>query len=95
MPGSDERPDGAPVSQPAASSASETPRKLDKSYYTWSTLFSVWAGTATQETMMNYLKERDVVEEERDCQKCEKNRDFLLKYSALAGSPSIPTRSAF
>jgi inner membrane protease ATP23 len=80
MPNAEERTDGAPVSQTSAGPPSNAP-KPDPVYYTWSNLFSILAGNATQEAQRKYLEERDELMEEKDCKRCEKHRDFLLQYS--------------
>jgi len=74
-------PTDASPPQRTAETASPASPDLDTSFYTWSTFFSLLAGRGKPGDREKYLQIRDVVNEERDCKKCEDYRDYLLKYS--------------
>ncbi|KAF2198474.1 mitochondrial inner membrane protease-like protein ATP23 [Delitschia confertaspora ATCC 74209] len=82
MPSTESSTDGASVLRTTAPAPSNTPNP-PPIYYTWSNLFSILAGNASDKTMRGYLEERDTVMEESDCKRCEKHRDFLLQYSPI------------
>lgn len=63
-------------SDPAAS-------QPDKSFYTWSTWFSILSGQATPADRDRYLNARDTIKEAADCARCAKHRDYLLQYSPV------------
>lgn len=47
----------------------------------WSNVFRLATGRMTDEGSLQWKKDRDDRNEEADCAKCEKNRDYLLQYS--------------
>ncbi|EON66182.1 mitochondrial inner membrane protease atp23 [Coniosporium apollinis CBS 100218] len=55
----------------------------DKSFYTWSTWFSILSGQATPADRDRYLNARDTIKEAADCARCAKHRDYLLQYSPV------------
>ncbi|KAL8636034.1 MAG: hypothetical protein Q9228_006529 [Teloschistes exilis] len=49
----------------------------------WSNVFRLATGRMTDEGSLQWKKDRDDRNEEADCAKCEKNRDYLLQYSPI------------
>lgn len=47
----------------------------------WRNTFALLTGQLTDEGRAQYRRDRDTMFEKQDCQRCEKNRDYLLKYS--------------
>ena len=47
----------------------------------WRNWFSLLMGQMTDEGKEQYRYDRDTRFEEEDCKRCEKHRDYLLKYS--------------
>ena len=69
---------------PTASTTSpSTAKPLDPSYYTWSTFFSILTNRASPETRSAYFAHRDTLNEERDCARCESDKNWLFKYSPI------------
>lgn len=77
---------------PAAPSASPAPRELtndpartgfDPETKWWMNYFKVLTGGMTKEGMFHYREHRYRVNEERDCKRCETDRDWLLRYSPV------------
>jgi inner membrane protease ATP23 len=56
---------------------------IDPSFYTWQTWFKALSGTITAEEAQKYRQARDVIKEESDCKRCEKQRDWLFENSPL------------
>jgi inner membrane protease ATP23 len=54
---------------------------IDPSFYTWQTWFKALSGTITAEEAQKYRQARDVIKEESDCKRCEKQRDWLFENS--------------
>ena len=52
----------------------------------WRNFFSLLTGQMTDEGKEQYRKDRDLRYEETDCKRCEKHRDYLLKYSRSLSS---------
>ncbi len=55
----------------------------DKSFYTWSTWFSILSGQANSADRDAYLHARDTLKEESDCARCARHRDHLLQKSPV------------
>jgi mitochondrial inner membrane protease ATP23 len=71
---SDRKPEGAPASSP-------NDPQLDRTYYTWSTIFKVLAGLATKEEVDKYNAVDDVLKREKRCNQCEEEVNWLYQYS--------------
>lgn len=56
---------------------------LDSTFYTWSNFFSILTGTATNHERSQYFRTRDALHEKEDCERCERDRDWLFKNSAI------------
>lgn len=56
---------------------------VDKTFYTWSTFFSILTGSASDEQRETYFKTRDVLNEETDCKRCEKDKKWLFDNSPI------------
>lgn len=69
-----------PETTTAKSPATQTP---DKDFYTWSTFFSILTGGATPQEREAYFDVKDEINEERDIQRAEKDRKWLLEYSPI------------
>jgi inner membrane protease ATP23 len=54
---------------------------IDPSFYTWQTWFKALSGSITTEERQKYMQARDVIKEESDCKRCEKQRDWLFEHS--------------
>ena len=65
----------------ASNSGTNQTIEVDPSLYTWSSFFSLLKGQAKQQDVDNYFAARDLVREEKDCQKCNKNVAWLLQNS--------------
>ncbi|KAK7543016.1 mitochondrial inner membrane protease Atp23 [Phyllosticta citricarpa] len=55
----------------------------DESFYNWSTFFSILSGQASQEDKQRYFRGRDLVNEESDVKRVEKQRDWLFQNSPV------------
>ena len=55
--------------------------------------FRYLTGRLTAEGERQYLEARNERYSERDCQRCEKQRDYLLQYSIYTHSPNPPSFS--
>ena len=51
------------------------------SFTRWRNTFALLTGQLTPEGKEQYRQDRDIMMEKTDCQRCEKHRDYLLKYS--------------
>ena len=83
MSSTDPSPSSAP---PAPLEPSTDPAKTgytpgEDSTTRWRNFFSLLAGNMTPEGKAQYKRDRDIRHEDADCRRCEKHRDFLLKYS--------------
>jgi mitochondrial inner membrane protease ATP23 len=69
--------------KPAPSDASRPPNtpELDRTFYTWTTIFKVLSGLASKEEINKYNAVDDVLKRERRCKKCEDDVDWLYQYS--------------
>ncbi|KAI9762248.1 MAG: spindle assembly checkpoint kinase [Chaenotheca gracillima] len=56
-------------------------RPGDDSWTHWRNVFALLQGKITSEGQRLYKLDQDIKNEEKDCKKCESNRDFLFKYS--------------
>ncbi|KAF2663181.1 mitochondrial inner membrane protease atp23 [Microthyrium microscopicum] len=56
---------------------------IDKTFYTWTTLFKAMLGTATQSEIKSYNDAYDTLHIESQCRRCESNRDWLFAYSPI------------
>ena len=70
-----------PPSPPASTSTQSS--NLPAEYYTWSNFFSILTNTATSHDRDQYFRTKDILNEERDVQRCEENRDWLFKNSPI------------
>ena len=59
----------------------------DKDFYTWTTFFSILSGSATKTERDGYFDAKDLINEERDCARCNKDREWLLQYSPRRPPP--------
>jgi len=55
----------------------------DDSWTRWRNLFSLITGSMSDEGKEQYRVARDIRNEASDCQRCEDQRDYLLKYSPI------------
>ncbi|KAF1913305.1 peptidase M76 family-domain-containing protein [Ampelomyces quisqualis] len=76
-------PDGASLT----AMSSPPPQKLDPTYYTWSSTFSILLGRMTGRRDIpleqNYFSEMDALKADSMCARCEANRAYLLQYSPI------------
>jgi inner membrane protease ATP23 len=74
----------------AASSPKDTDyRSGEDSYSKWRNVFSILTGQMTPEGKEQYRLARDIQNEEADCKRCEKQRDYLFKYSRSDQLPNL------
>jgi inner membrane protease ATP23 len=74
----------------AASSPKDTGyRPGEDSYSKWRNVFSILTGQMTQEGKEQYRLARDLRNEEADCKRCEKQRDYLFNYSSSDQHPGL------
>jgi inner membrane protease ATP23 len=55
----------------------------DSTFLTWSNFFSILTNRAPADTRTAYFKERDLVNEARDCARCDEDVAFLFKASPI------------
>ncbi|MCJ1473245.1 Mitochondrial inner membrane protease atp23 [Lambiella insularis] len=55
----------------------------DGAYTSWRTWFSILTGRTHHQELQRYAKAKDIRNEEADCKRCEKQRDYLLQYSPV------------
>ncbi|KAI9773592.1 MAG: Mitochondrial inner membrane protease atp23 [Geoglossum simile] len=55
----------------------------EDSFSKWRNVFSILTGQMTPEGKEQFRLARDLRNEEADCQRCEKQRDYLFKYSPI------------
>ncbi|KAF2485221.1 peptidase M76 family-domain-containing protein [Neohortaea acidophila] len=60
-----------------------TSPQIDRTFYTWSTFFSILTGSADSSTRDKYLNTRDLLNEEEDCRRCDENKKWLFKHSPI------------
>lgn len=68
-------------SKPTPENTGYTPP--DEKYARWRNIFAILTGTMTDEGKEQFRKEREDLNEEADCKRCEQQRDYLLQYSSL------------
>jgi len=74
--------------EPSSSKPDSSPSP-DFDFYTWQKFFSILIGNSTEEETFKYLHARDVLFEEQDCRRCEKQRDWLFKNSMRHANSSF------
>ncbi|KAF2725885.1 hypothetical protein K431DRAFT_290380 [Polychaeton citri CBS 116435] len=57
------------------------PQQLDRSFYTWTNFFNILTGNASKQEAAQYFRTKDIINEKRDCEKCEANKKWLFNYS--------------
>ena len=67
------------IARPTPKDTGYTPG--EDSFSKWRNVFSILTGQMTPEGKEQYRLARDLRNEEADCQRCEKQRDYLFKYS--------------
>ena len=91
-------PDSDPSSQPNADSSNPPYTPADTGYIftndpwiRWRNTYRYLTGQLTEEGERQYKQGRDARYETADCERCEKQRDYLLQYStSLPLSPPQP-----
>lgn len=63
------------------SNPAENSKTPDQNFYSWQSWFAILSGKATDYEKRQYKLARDAANEERDCKRCETQRDWLLKNS--------------
>ena len=58
-------------------------RPGDDAWTKWRNTFALLSGGLTAEGKQQYRRARDDHNEDSDCQRCEKHRDYLLSYSTM------------
>ncbi len=71
------------------SDSAENSKNPDQNFYSWQSWFSILSGQATDYERRQYKLARDAANEESDCKRCEKQRDWLLKYSKYLPHPLL------
>ncbi|QIX00208.1 hypothetical protein AMS68_005725 [Peltaster fructicola] len=56
---------------------------VDKTFYTWSTFFSILTGSASDQERAKYFTTRDILNEDRDCKRCESQKKWLFENSPI------------
>ncbi|KAI9879440.1 MAG: Mitochondrial inner membrane protease atp23 [Pleopsidium flavum] len=74
-------PEAEPPSNPSSKDTGYTPG--DDNFSRWRNVFAILTGSMTQEGKELYRVARDERNEEADCKRCEKQRDYLLQYSPV------------
>jgi inner membrane protease ATP23 len=69
------------TSDPTKSNPSSSPDR--ETFLTWSNFFSILSGSAPPTTRERYFRERDLVNEERDCKTCADDVQWLFKASPI------------
>ncbi|KAK8172991.1 mitochondrial inner membrane protease atp23 [Phyllosticta citrichinensis] len=69
--------------KPAQSTPSADQAQPDESFYNWSTFFTILSGQASKEDQQKYFHARDLVNEESDIKRVEKQRDWLFQNSPV------------
>lgn len=70
-------------SLPETTTAKSSTSTQDATFYNWSTFFSILSGGASQKERAAYFDTKDLVNEERDCTRCEKDKAWLLQNSPV------------
>ncbi|KAF2455122.1 mitochondrial inner membrane protease atp23 [Lineolata rhizophorae] len=71
-----------PQTTTSKTAAPDLPADL-KEVYSWRKYFELITGQASKEDISKYRMARDILNEERDCKRCEADRDWLLQYSPV------------
>jgi len=50
----------------------------------WRNWFAILTGKMNEKGLQQYVEARDIRNEEADCKRCEKQRDYLLQFSKSA-----------
>lgn len=53
----------------------------DDTFTKWRNIFAILSGSMTDQGKEQFRVDRDERNEESDCKRCEKQRDYLLQYS--------------
>ena len=72
-----------PSPSPTTATGQTSPPPLDKSFYTWTTFFSILTNTAPPSTRNSYFHTRDTLNETTDCARCEKHKSWLFQNSPI------------
>ncbi len=72
--------DADPPPKPSPKDTGYTPG--DDTFTKWRNIFAVLSGSMTDEGKEQFRIDRDERNEASDCKRCEKQRDYLLQYSA-------------
>ncbi|KAK8160045.1 mitochondrial inner membrane protease atp23 [Phyllosticta citribraziliensis] len=70
-------------SKPAQPTPSADQVQPDENFYNWSTFFTILSGQASKEDQQKYFRARDLVNEESDIKRVEKQRDWLFQNSPV------------
>ena len=91
-------PDSDPSSQPNTDSSNPPYIPADTGYtftndawIRWRNTYRYLTGQLTEEGERQYKQGRDTRYETEDCERCEKQRDYLLQYSTSLPLPPTPT----
>jgi inner membrane protease ATP23 len=66
-----------------SSTADASRPEIDRTYYTWSNFFSILTGTASEQERKAYFHTQDVLNEEKDCKRCEEDIEHFFKASPI------------
>ncbi len=80
-------PESEPPSNPTSTDTGYTPG--EDTFNKWRNVFAILTGSMTEEGKEQYRLARDERNEEADCKRCEKQRDYLLRYSMSSPTPMI------
>lgn len=69
--------------KPARPTPSADQAQPDESFYNWSSFFTILSGQASKEDQQKYFRARDLVNEESDIKRVEKQRDWLFQNSPV------------
>nr|POE82448.1 mitochondrial inner membrane protease atp23 [Quercus suber] len=73
-----------PNQSPSAATSNPTSSpELDQTYYTWSTFFSILTETASPTQRTHYFSARDTLYAEKDCKRCDRDKEWLFRYSPI------------
>jgi inner membrane protease ATP23 len=53
----------------------------------WRNWYAILTGKMNEKGLEQYVQARDLRNEEADCKRCEKQRDYLLQFSKCAWTP--------
>jgi inner membrane protease ATP23 len=66
---------------PSSDGSPKGPGPLDRTYYTWSTMFRGILGLASKDEVRSYNAVWEHEKKDVLCRKCEDRKDYLMKYS--------------